>query len=150
MLFREGFLALALGLALTACGGDDKADAQDATRLPTPTADLTEVTIECDEFEGAAKKIAGAQAELYAGLASGSSPGPNRSVEPLIAELDALKQDAPADVKDALTGLGEGFRAVEQLLENPTSANQAELSALAEDLSADGQKVTAYITSQCG
>jgi hypothetical protein len=146
---RELILVVAvvpvLGLSLTACGGDDgKKDAgSDPTRLVSPTASLTEVTIPCKKFEGAAKKIVEAQTDLYSG-----KPG-SGALESLVDELDDLKAGAPDDVKRALTNLAAAFEDAQQLLENPTAADRAELASLGEKLSEDGQKVTAYITSKC-
>jgi hypothetical protein len=133
-------------LALTACSSDDEPGASaspGATRLGTPSATLTEITVPCAEFQETAAKIAEAQSELYAGT------GDDRAIDTLAAELEALKDGAPDDVQDALDTLVDGFRDAEELLADPSAADQEALAEVAAELSAAGQKVTAYVVAQC-
>jgi hypothetical protein len=127
-------LAVVLPASLLAgCGGSsDK-----------PSAPMTEVTIACDKFSDTAKKIADAQAEIYAGT------GGTEAIDSLRHELDALKDGAPADVKDALTEMADAFEKAQEIMADPTQANPAELADLGPKLSADGQKITAYVVSKC-
>lgn len=139
------FLGLPAALAVLAllCGGcSDDPDESDAD----PSAPVTDITVECDRFEDTAQRITDAQTTLYDGK---DSPEDATAVDSLVTELDALKEDAPDDVDDALTGLGEGFRSAQELLADPTPANSDELAALAPALSEDSQAVTAWILSQC-
>jgi hypothetical protein len=136
---REAFLAVTLALALSACSGND--DGGDAE--PNPSEPVSEITVDCDEYDGAAEAIADAQAELY------SAPGTDGAIDKLASELSALKEDAPPDIQAALADMEAGFRQAEQFLENPTPETNAKLVALAPTLSAEGEKITAYITSQC-
>jgi hypothetical protein len=136
-----GVLAMALALALSACSGDPESSPESST---SPDATLTEVTISCPEFEDTAKKITDAQTKLYGGTAD------SETIDELVAELDALKEGAPPDVQTALTDMGAGFRDAAEILENPTPQGRAELAKLAPKLAEDGQKITAYITSECG
>ena len=136
---REAILAVALAVTLAACTGDsDDSD-------PSPTeARLSEITIECAEFADTAEKITDAQTALY------SDTGSTGAIDTLAAELTALQADAPPEIQTALTGMLAAFRDAEEILESPTQENKARLVELAPKLSADGQKITAYIPSQCG
>lgn len=111
-----------------------------------PSAPVTDITVECDRFADTAQRITDAQTALYDGK---DSPDDATAVASLVSELDALKDDAPDDVDDALTSLGEGFRSAQELLADPTPENTAELAELAPGLSEDSQAVTAWILSQC-
>jgi hypothetical protein len=127
-------LAAVLMASLSGCGGGsgDK-----------PAAPMTEVTIPCTQFSDTAKKITDAQAEIYGGS------GGTEAMDTLLGELDALKDGAPADVKAALTEMGDAFRKAQEIMKDPTQANTAELADLGPKLSADSQKITAYIVSKC-
>lgn len=139
---REAFLAvglsLALALAASGCSSDD-----DGGATTPPTDPVSEITLDCDKYDDAARAITQAQAALY------SAPGSAGAIDRLADELAALKKDAPSEISAALTRLETGFRQAEQYLEDPTPKNSTHLVELAPELSADGQKVTAYITSQC-
>lgn len=137
---REAILAVALALALSACTGDDDSADPD----PNPSDPVTEITVDCDRFSDTTTKITDAQTALYSGS------GGSAAIDTLTAELTALKADAPADIQTALTDMLAAFRDAEKLLDNPTPENKAKLADLSPKLSADGQKITAYITSQCG
>jgi hypothetical protein len=150
---RFGIIALVLIPVLAACGGTDKKSSDDVSSagptkapslLATPSNPLTEITVPCTKFADAARKIVDAQTKLYS--AAGANPG---EVTKLVNELNALKDGAPDDVKSALTDLGDAFKAIGQLGSKPTAALQAKVADLAPKLAADGQKITAYITSKC-
>lgn len=134
MRVREAIFAFVLVAALSACGGDPES---------SPSAELTEITLSCAKFDDTAKKITDAQAALYSGT------GSTEAIDTLEAELSALKDGAPADVRTALTDLGAAFRDAEEILDKPTPKNTAKLAELAQKLSDDGQKITAYITAEC-
>jgi hypothetical protein len=108
-----------------------------------PSAPMTEVTISCPEFADTANKITEAQEALYSGS------GGAAAVDTLEAELAALKQGAPADVRAALGDLSAAFRDAQQIMAHPSAEGSAELADLSKKLSADGQKITAYITAKC-
>jgi hypothetical protein len=137
---REAILAVALALALSACTGDDDS----ADPEPNRSDPVTEITVDCDRFSDTTTKITDAQTALYSGS------GGTAAIDTLTAELTALKADAPADIQTALTDMLAAFRDAEKLLDKPTPENKAKLADLSPKLSADGQKITAYITSQCG
>lgn len=131
-----------LALATGCSGGSDDTP----KGAPSPTsAELTEITVPCERFAGTAQRIVDAQTALYDGK---DSPEDATAVDALVRELDALQQDAPADVRRALTDLGEGFRSAQRLLADP-AADSAELAALTPALTEDGQLVTTWIVSQC-
>lgn len=134
MRVREAIFAAVLVASLSACGGDPES---------SPSDELTEITLACEKFDDTAKKITDAQASLYSGT------GSTEAIDTLEAELSALKDGAPADVRTALTDLSAAFRDAEQILEKPTPENTAKLAAVAQKLSDDGQKITAYIASEC-
>ncbi len=134
MRVREAIFAAVLVAALSACGGDPES---------SPSDELTEITLACEKFEDTAKKITDAQASLYSGT------GDTEAIDTLEAELSALKDGAPADVRTALTDLSTAFRDAEQILEKPTPENTSKLADVAQKLSDDGQKITAYIASEC-
>lgn len=145
-----GILGLFLALTLTACGGsdddkgsEDKKASDASTRLATPSGEMTELTVPCAAFADTASKIADAQKDLY------TKSGAADAVDKLAGELGELKDGAPADVKRAIDDLVDAFRTAADVLENPTSAGQAELAKLAGKLSEAGQKVTAYVTAKC-
>jgi hypothetical protein len=130
---RAVALAVALMAALSGCGGSgDK-----------PSAPLTEITIPCKQFSDTAEKIADAQAEIYSGS------GGTEATDSLLSELDALEDGAPAEVKAALSEMGDAFRQAQEIMDDPTQANAAELADLGPKLSEDSQKITAYIVSKC-
>jgi len=138
---REAILAVVLAFALTlsACSGDD--DSDDAG--PNPSDPVSEITLDCDEYADTARAITDAQAQLYAGT------GGAAAIDSLVTELTALKAEAPADIQTALTDMEAAFRDAAEILEHPTEENKSRLADLAPKLSDDGQKITAYITSQC-
>jgi hypothetical protein len=142
---RMGILAVAFAVSLTGslagCSDDDPKS--DPTSNPSEPS-MSEVTIDCPEFEEAAQKITDAQTALYDG-----SGGPE-AIDDLVAELEDLKEGAPKDIKAAIDDLAAGFRDAAAILANPTPKGQAELAELSEKLSADSQKITAYFTSECG
>lgn len=144
MRYFLAILTVLSAFTLNACGGsDDDPASADSSRLPEPTASLTEMTIPCTEFEDTAAAIAKAQADLY------EPAGADGAIDALVSELDALKDGAPADVQAALDDLADGFRAAQELLADPSAANQKALADVVEDLSTAGQKVTAYVVEQC-
>ncbi len=134
----EGFLALALVAALSGCS-DDPA----AKKPAEPSAPMSEITVDCDKFADTAKKINDAQTALYGGT------GGQEAIDSLVTELDALKDGAPADVQEALTDMGNGFRSAAEIMENPTAENQAALAALTPKLADDGKKISDYIVDEC-
>lgn len=134
--------ALAVLVLATGCSGGSGDEPTSA-----PSTELTEITVECDRFADTAQRITDAQTALYDGK---DSPDDAAAVGTLVEELDALKQDAPADVRTALTDLGEGFRSAQRLLAEPTEANRTQLAALTSALAVDGQTVTGWIVEQCG
>lgn len=127
-------LAVILLASTTGCGGGSK---------DKPAAPMTEVTIPCDRFADTAKKITDAQAEIYGGS------GGSEAIDALLAELDALKDGAPGDVKKALTEMSDAFQKAQDVLKDPANADTAELADLGTKLSEDSQKITAYIVSKC-
>lgn len=150
MRLRAVILAIVVTTAMTgslaACGGGDGADKKKpsaaSTRLGTPSESVTETVLDCDKYSDTAAKIAAAQSELY-------TSGGADALAALKTELDALKDGAPSDVKAAVDELETGFEKVQEIIRNPTSEGQSELAEMAPKLSADGQKVSAYIVSQC-
>lgn len=137
---RVALALAALVLVCSGCSDDPEQTGAD------PSAPVTDITVECDRFADTAQRIADAQAALYDGK---DSPEDATAVDDLVTELDALKEDAPDDVDEALTGLGEGFRSAQELLADPTPENTAELAALSPKLSEDSQAVTAWILREC-
>jgi hypothetical protein len=147
---RFALLAVVLATVLTACGGGSGSTSprgsDPATRLgPTPTASLTPVTVPCKRYAGIAQEIATAETKLYS-----AGSGADDALSSLVAELQKLKDGAPADVRSALDDLSSAFATARSELAAPTQAGTAKLKALATRLSADGQKITAYIVSTCG
>lgn len=133
-----GLLA-ALAVA-TGCSGDPDEPVAD------PSAPLSDVTVDCDRFEDTAQRITDAQTALYDGK---DSPDDAAAVDELVAELEALQEEAPDDVDAALTGLAGGFRSAQELLADPQAADPSELAALSTTLAEDGRTVTTWILSQC-
>ena len=150
MRVRAGILVVVLAAALTACGGGgDKKDADKtpggpSTRLSTPTAKVTEVTLDCEKYRDTAQKIAEAQQELYAG-----SGGSTEALDTLKSRMDALKDGAPDNVKAAIDELNQAFEKVQQIMANPTAEAQQELAQMGPKLATDGQTISTYIVSQC-
>ncbi len=132
---RNAFVAMAIAATLSACTGDGDGDASDP---------MTEITVDCAEFEDTTRKIADAQAQLYTG------EGGTEAIETLDAELEALEEDAPDDVDTALQNMRDGFKQAEELLADPTGANKSELAELAPQLAEDSQTITEYIKDECG
>jgi hypothetical protein len=105
---------------------------------------MTEITVPCDTYADTAKKITDAQAEIYSGTGDGAE-----AIASLRSELDGLQDGAPADVKAALTELGDALEKAQQIMADPENADTSELADLGPKLSEDSQKVTAYIVSKC-
>lgn len=146
---RVGRASRLLGLlvalaALTGCSGDP-GDPREPEA--DPSAPLTDVTVDCERYADTAQRITDAQTALYDGK---DSPDDTEAVNELVAELDALKDEAPDDVDTALTDLGAGFRSAKELLEEPDGTDGAELTEVASSLAEDSQTVTAWILDQCG
>lgn len=148
---------LLVGL-LGACSDDDpeaepgdgpttvsSSDIGSPTGKPTDDPSVSEITVDCPKFEKLAREIADAQAALY-----DPAGDPEQAIADLQAGLEELKEGAPEDIQQALTDLGSGFQDAAELLADPTQTNQARLVALAAELAADGQRVTTYVTEQCG
>lgn len=132
-----------LAVLAVATGCSDDPDEPDAD----PSAPVSDITVDCDRYADTAQRITDAQTALYDGK---DSPDDAAAVDALVAELDALKDEAPDDVDSALTDLGEGFRSAEELLAAPDAADGAALAELAPALAEDGQAVTAWILDECG
>jgi len=146
MRVRASILLVVLVAALTACGGggdDDKPSAA-STRLGTPGAKPTQTVLDCQKYDDTAQKIVEAQQELYAG-----NGGSTDALDSLKSEMDALKDGAPGEVKDAIDELDDAFVKVQEIIANPTTEGQQELAAMGPKLSRDGQTITTYIVSQC-
>ena len=146
MRVRVAILALALVAALTACGGgDDKDASSDPSRITSPTAELTETTLNCGKFNDTAKKIIDAQTKIF----TGTDAEVAKAAEALTDQLEGLKKGAPDDVKAALTNLSAAFTDIIDLRKNPNGEAQTRLASLGAKLAADGQKISAYIVSKC-
>jgi hypothetical protein len=111
---------------------------------PTALASSGHLSEYCSKLVAAAAKINSAQAALYGG-GSGSA----HAVQELVAQLQALKAGAPAQIGGALDDMITGYQTAQSLLANPTSANKAQLVALAPKLSADAQQIDTYAVSSC-
>lgn len=133
-----GLLA-ALAVA-TGCSGDPDEPTAD------PSAPLSEITVDCERYADTAELITDAQTALYDGK---DSPADATAVDDLVAELEALQEEAPDDVDASLTGLADGFRSAQELLTGSGTADTSELFSLSTALSEDGQAVTAWILTQC-
>lgn len=146
---RRGGAALQLGAlvvsaALVGCS-DGSGDGSTADPSPEPS----DITVSCDRFDETAQRITEAQVAIYDGKDSADDLA---AVDALVAELDALKTDAPEEVRTALTDLGSAFREAQRLLDGATAGDQAglnELAGLAPALAEDSQVVTAWILDQC-
>lgn len=144
MRYFLAILTVLSAITLSACGGsDDESNSTDSNRLPEPEASLTEMTVPCAQFAGTAERIAEAQKQLYA------SSGSADAIEALTAELEALKEGAPADVQAALDTLSQAFQDAAALVDDPEAADQQKLAELASELSAAGQKISAYVVDRC-
>jgi hypothetical protein len=107
------YVAASVGLvlvSLTGCGGSNDKPS---------SAPMTEIAVRCDRYADTAKKITDAQKQIYGGTGGGAE-----AVASLRSELDGLKDGAPADVKAALTELGDAF---EQALRD---GDRGELAAM--------------------
>ncbi|MCU1657398.1 MAG: hypothetical protein JWO57_2054 [Pseudonocardiales bacterium] len=102
------------------------------------------VSAYCGKLVATATKVTAAQGALYRG---GSST--QGAITTLVAELKALQDGAPSDVKTALTDMISAFQTAAGVLQHPTAQNQAQITALGTKLSADGQAISAYLTSKC-
>lgn len=146
-----GILAVALAVSLAACSDDpdNESSSGDGSDAPSATSDgpdapLTEITVDCPEFEGVAQRIADAQTALYSGQGNA-----DEAIEELQSELEGLKEGAPEDVQEALTDMGRAFGAAAEILRDQTP-DQTELLELAPRLSEASQTITEFVTEQCG
>jgi hypothetical protein len=108
--------------------------------LPVPVA----TTGYCGELGAAANRLNAAQAALYNG-----GTGAQQAVDTIVAELRKLQTGAPAEIKTALAHMITGFGQARDLLVHPTDADKRKLTQIATSLSADGEKITAYVTAKC-
>lgn len=111
-----------------------------------PSSGMSQMRIDCKRYADTAKKITDAQTELYG--SAGGADG-TRAVDSLLAQLEALEKDAPADVKAALVEMRGAFEKAQRMMAHPSQEDAAALSALGPQLSKDSQKITAYVVSQC-
>ena len=147
-----GILALALAASLAACSDDPDSDppssrgseSPSSTAPGAPDDPLTDVTVDCPEFEGVAQRIADAQTALYSGQGNA-----DETIADLQAELEGLKEGAPDDVQQALTDMGQAFEAAAKIMRDETP-DQTELLELAPRLSDASQTITEFVTDQCG
>jgi hypothetical protein len=143
-------IVVAAGIvSLAACTSDGK-PAANTTSHSTGTATTVGVaspkaTGDCPKLATAAKNISAAQAALYTGGADSA-----QAISTLVDELKALQNGAPSDVKAALSDMATAFQAAAEVLQHPTAKNNTQLAELGAKLSADGQKISAYVTSKCG
>lgn len=159
MIFRFGRLLLAGATVVASVasvagcdgsgrgGGVDSSPPRTGTHPPTASAPLTSVAnVDCPKFAALAQRITEAQTRIY-------TPGADTqaALKSLQDDLDALKQHAPGDVDAAIDDMNAAFRSAAGLVTAPsTSAGAADaLSKLAARLSADSQKVGAYVASAC-
>jgi hypothetical protein len=146
-----GILAVVLAAALGGCSDDPESSDEPSSSEPSSSTSLsteqsvplTETPVDCPEFAEVATKITDAQTALYSGT------GDTAVIDDLVAELDGLKEGAPADVQDALDDMASAFQDAAEILADPTAENQAKLAELGPQLADAGQKITAYFTSQC-
>lgn len=138
---RVAFFAVVLAAALTGCSSDD-----DPESGKSPSAPVSEITVDCAEFADTAAKITDAQTALYSSAGGAEATA---AIETLETELDALKDGAPTKVDQALTAMIAAFRSAQEILEDPTPEAQAELAELTPELSEAGQTITAYIVEKC-
>ncbi|GAA3652058.1 hypothetical protein GCM10022237_09880 [Nocardioides ginsengisoli] len=135
--------ALAALVLFGGCGGsshDPKADASSgATTLPG-------ISLHCAKYADTAQRITDAQKALYDGH---DSPGDATAVDDLVAALEAVKKEAPAQVDAAVTDLEDGFRSAQRLLRSGDPADSADLDLIAVQLAEDSQVVTTWIAGQC-
>ncbi len=147
-----GILAAALAVSLAACSDDSDPDPpssggsepSSSVGSDAPDDPLTEVTVDCPEFEAVAQRIVDAQTALYSG-----ADDVDEAVEELQDELEGLKDGAPDHVQEALTDMGKAFGAAAEILRDETP-DQTELLELAPRLSDASQTITEFVTDQCG
>jgi hypothetical protein len=137
-------LALA---ALTACDGSNT-KGHPPTRTTAPTFPLSSAAnIDCPKFAQLSQRITAAQTKIY-------TPGGSQddsALRALQADLTGLKDKAPSDVDAAIDDMISAFRTASALLASPTPSSAAgeQLSKLGPRLSADSQKITAYVAKAC-
>jgi hypothetical protein len=98
----------------------------------------------CAKLVEAADKVSVAEGALYGGGGGGQA-----AIDTLVGELKALQNGAPPDVGSALSDMITAFQTAEDVLRHPTQQNEAQIAALGTKLSADGQKISGYLTSKC-
>lgn len=139
---------LALPLLVTSLVACDSGGGHPNTgRSTAPTYPLsTAANVDCPKFANIAQRITEAQAKLY-------TPGADTAVAltSLQTDLGALKDKAPSDVDSAIDDMVSGLRSAASLVTapSPSAAIADQLRKLGPRLSADSQKITAYVTQAC-
>jgi hypothetical protein len=98
----------------------------------------------CAKLSQAGQRIQQAQVKLYT-----TSGGDKAAVQALVAELNGLKDGAPAAIKSALGDLASAFAQAQDLLAHPSSANSTTLARIGSKLATDAQQISAYVVAQC-
>ncbi|MDP9116850.1 MAG: hypothetical protein M3O28_06250 [Actinomycetota bacterium] len=95
-------------------------------------------------------KLAATSAKL-AGLGSAISNPASASalIDAEVAEFNALRAGAPADVAGAITDLVSVLQAIKGYLANPTATPPAALQSLQTKLPADSQILGTYVAKNC-
>ena len=139
-------LALAVAVApLAAC---DSGGSHPNPKSTTPTFPLSSAAnVDCPKYAALSQRITDAQTKIYT-----RRTDVDAALKSLQSDLDSLKAKAPSDVDAAIDDMVAGFRSAATLLAtpSPTATDVAErLSKLGPRLSADSQKITAYVTKTC-
>jgi len=97
----------------------------------------------CAKLVAAGLKLNAAQTGLYDG-------GNADALTTIIAELDALKKDAPADVRSALDDMRSAFQSAQQMLaHNNVTQASSEFAKIGPRLDEDDTVISRYTASKC-
>lgn len=155
MRMRFGVLALVLVASLSACGDDDKTDANSE---PSSTASVTssDPVESLDPSDVDAEKCANFLAGKAKAdeLSSQLTPGANISeaIEAANEQFEALKEGAPEEIREALEAVQAAYTALGDFYKDPSSMTAdaaAEMESSMKDLQENALKLNNWILENC-
>lgn len=156
-------VTLCLAWGFVACGGDDddssSASAKDDVQSAEEFGDAAASAADFAGFDGGCQAAVAAMASVAAGAGAALTGGSD--LEDSLATFKEFADKAPEEIKDEMNTLADAYGEFVAVLadsdydpasgEDPPSEVMAALESIAtEDVSAAGDKVSAYFEDNCG
>jgi hypothetical protein len=98
----------------------------------------------CTKLTAVSQRLISAEQDFFKGGAGGQG-----ALSRVVGELQALQPSSPTGIRTALAELIIAFQDAEHALRHPSKEGQEQLAQAADVLSADGNKLSNYVTSKC-